>query len=395
MKRQAKKEKTGSQKSLIEELRESRMAVLNILEDVEIEKQKAEEERNKTLAVITNLVDGLLVFDREGKLDLINPQAEIFLKVESDEVKGKHLSELATFPLFKPLIEYLSQKIQNVFRKEVSFGENLILEISLVPLLTKKSQLGRLVILRDVTREKLLERLKTEFVSVAAHQLRTPLSAIKWTLRMLLDGELGVVTPEQKDFLEKTYEANERMILLINDLLNVAKIEEGRYFYRPSLTSFEPIVRSMIEYYKDEANRKGLTLELIVPTSPLPRVMIDTEKIRLAIQNLMDNAIHYTPSGGKITVSLVKGQKDVLFSIRDTGVGIPKYQQSRVFSKFFRAENVIRLQTEGSGLGLFIAKNIIESHNGKIWFESEEGKGTTFYFTLPIKDEFGKFLEKL
>jgi signal transduction histidine kinase len=241
----------------------------------------------------------------------------------------------------------------------------------------------------------LIEKLKTEFVSVAAHQLRTPLSAIKWTLRMILDGEVGEITDEQREFLEKTYEANERMILLINDLLNVAKIEEGRYFYRAYLTDLEPIVKSMVDYYQEEAKRKSITLKLVKMSDYFPRVMIDPEKIKLAIQNLLDNALHYTQKGGSVTVTLIHGDKDVLCAIKDSGVGIPKSQQSRVFTKFFRAENVIRMQTEGSGLGLFITKNIIEAHNGKIWFESEEGKGTTFYFSLPIKDELGKFLEKL
>jgi signal transduction histidine kinase len=379
----------------IKELENSRRAILNILEDVETEKRKAEEEKNKTLAVITNLVDGLLVFDQEDNLELINPQAEILLKVKSADVKGRNIFNLSSFSSFKPLVECWNENGQKIFRKEISFGENLVLEVSFVPLVNNEKNFGKIIILHDITRDKLIEKLKTEFVSVAAHQLRTPLSAIKWTLRMILDGEVGEITDEQREFLEKTYEANERMILLINDLLNVAKIEEGRYFYRAYLTDLEPIVKSMVDYYQEEAKRKNIKLEFVKMSDYFPRVMIDPEKIKLAIQNLLDNALHYTPKGGSVTVTLIHGDKDVLCSIKDNGVGIPKSQQSRVFTKFFRAENVIRMQTEGSGLGLFITKNIIEAHNGKIWFESEEGKGTTFYFSLPIKDEFGKFLEKL
>jgi signal transduction histidine kinase len=379
----------------IKELENSRRAILNILEDVETEKRKAEEEKNKTLAVITNLVDGLLVFDQEDNLELINPQAEILLKVKSADVKGRNIFNLSSFSSFKPLVECWNENGQKIFRKEISFGENLVLEVSFVPLVNNEKNFGKIIILHDITRDKLIEKLKTEFVSVAAHQLRTPLSAIKWTLRMILDGEVGEITDEQREFLEKTYEANERMILLINDLLNVAKIEEGRYFYRAYLTDLEPIVKSMVDYYQEEAKRKSIKLEFVKMSDYFPRVMIDPEKIKLAIQNLLDNALHYTPKGGSVTVTLIHGDKDVLCSIKDNGVGIPKSQQSRVFTKFFRAENVIRMQTEGSGLGLFITKNIIEAHNGKIWFESEEGKGTTFYFSLPIKDELGKFLEKL
>jgi len=212
---------------------------------------------------------------------------------------------------------------------------------------------------------------------------------------MLLDGDLGKITAEQKEFLEKTYKSNERMINLINDLLDVTRIEEGRYLYKPVFTNIEPIVQFVINSFKNEIERKGLELEFIKPSSEekIPEVKIDVEKIRLAIQNLLENAIGYTKAGGKITVSLKHREDKIEFSIKDTGVGIPKDQQARVFSKFFRGSNVIRLETEGSGLGLFITKNIIEAHGGRIWFESKEGEGTTFYFTLPIKKEFERFIE--
>ena len=253
---------------------------------------------------------------------------------------------------------------------------------------------GTLVILHDITREKMVERMKTEFVSLAAHQLRTPLSAIKWTLRMLLDGDLGEITAEQRDFIEKTYSSNERMIALINDLLDVTRIEEGRYLYKPILTDFEPICQFVINSYQDEIKRKKLKLEFKKPEKKLPQVKVDVEKIRLVIQNLLDNAVRYTPAGGEIIISLAQAKKAIEFSIKDTGIGIPKDQQERVFSKFFRGTNVIRMETEGSGLGLYITKNIIEAHGGKIWFESGAGKGTTFYFSLPTKEEFGEFLKE-
>jgi len=238
--------------------------------------------------------------------------------------------------------------------------------------------------------------MKTEFVSLAAHQLRTPLSAIKWALRMLLDGDLGKITDEQRDFVEKTYQSNERMIGLINDLLDVTRIEEGRYLYKPTLESIENLIQFVVNAYKEEMERKNLELDFKKPEKKLPRAVVDVEKIRLVVENLLDNAVRYTPPGGRVTISLryVEKEKEIEFSIKDTGAGIPKDQQARVFTKFFRGVNVMRMETEGSGLGLFIAKNIIEAHGGKIWFESEEGKGTTFYFTLPLKEEFGGFLKE-
>ena len=377
-----------------EELEESRIALMNMLEDVEEARGKMEEEKNKTLAVITNFADGILVFDKENTLSLINPQAEDFFKVKRKEIIGKSITELGTFPTIKSVVTLAGKEIKGIFRKEVQIKENLVLEVSTIPIMREEEELGALIILHDITREKMIERMKTEFVSLSAHQLRTPLSAIKWTLRMLLDGDLGVITDEQRDFIEKTYKSNERMISLINDLLDVTRIDEGRYLYKPILTDLEPICQFVINSCQEEAERKKLKLKFKKPEEKLPKAIVDVEKIKLAIQNLLENAMRYTKSGGEILVSLRHLKKEIEFSVRDTGIGIPKNQQARVFTKFFRAANVIRMETEGSGLGLFITKNIIEAHGGKIWFESEEGKGTTFYFTLPVKEEFGEFLKE-
>jgi len=376
------------------DLQDSRSALINILEDVEGAWKSAEEEKNKTLAIITNFADGLLVFDKERKLSLINPQAEDFFDVKSRDIIGRSILELSTFPTIEPIVRLVGGEIKGVFRKEVQIREDLVLEVSTIPIMREEEKLGTLIILHDVSREKMIERMKTEFVSLAAHQLRTPLSAIKWTLRMLLDGDLGEITKEQKDFIEKTYQNNERMISLINDLLDITRIEEGRYLYNPVLADIESICQFVINSYKEELERKKIRIEFKKPGKKLPQVRIDVEKIKLVIQNLLDNAIKYTSPGGQIIISLKQTKKEIEFSIKDNGVGIPKDQQERVFSKFFRCANAIRMATEGSGLGLFITKNIVEAHGGKIWFESEENIGTTFYFTIPLEKEFEDFLKE-
>jgi len=335
-----------------------------------------------------------LVFDEENKLSLINPQAEVFFDVKSRDIIGRPVLELSTFPTIEPLVRLVGGEIKGVFRKELPITEKLTLEVSTVPMMRKEEKLGTLVILHDVTREKMIGKMKTEFVSLTAHQLRTPLSAIKWTLRMMLDGDLGPITEEQRDYIEKTYQSNERMITLINDLLNVTRIEEGRYLYRPVLTDIESLVQFVINTLRDQIKKKEIKFEYKKPKKKLPKVMLDVEKMKLAIQNLLDNAIRYTRPEGRVTVSLRYVKKEIELSVKDTGIGIPKDQQERVFIKFFRGANAIRLETEGSGLGLFIVKNIIEAHGGKIWFESEENVGTTFHFTIPVKEEFGEFLKE-
>lgn len=388
------------------ELKKSQTALLNILEDTEEARQRAEEEKNKTQTIITSFADGLLVFDNEQCLSLLNPKAEDFLKLKAERVVSKSLRQLGKIKNLRGLINILGRpvsakasagrpvgrasssagkEIKKVFRKEWQVREDLVLEISTIPLGKEEAgPKGTLVVLHDITREKIIERLKTEFVSISAHQLRTPLSAIKWTLRMLLDGDLGRINKEQKEFLEKTYRSNERMIDLINSLLNVTRIEEGRFLYRPILMDLSEIVESVIESLQEEIKRRQIDFKFVKPEKKLPKVMADREKIRLAIQNLIDNAVRYTLPGGRVKVSLKQTNGEIKFKVEDSGLGIPKNQQDRVFRKFFRGVNAVRLETEGSGLGLFIAKNVIEAHNGKIWFESEENKGATFYFTLPI-----------
>lgn len=380
------RERTRELQEKIEESENSRVALMNMLEDMEELRGRTEEEKEKTLAIITNFVDGLLFFDSSNYLSLINPQAEIFFEIDKNSAKqliGQKISELKKIKNFEYLADLLGPKLKKIFRKEIPMKKNLTLEVSTVTVGSEENKIGTLVILHDITREKTIERMKTEFVSIAAHQLRTPMSAIKWTLRMILDGDLGAITNEQRDFLEKTYVSNERMISLINDLLNVTRIEEGRHLYNLTLVNLEELIQSIVGSYTEIVKRKSITMEYDKPAEKLPQVKVDVEKIGLAISNLIENAIKYTPAKGDIRVKIISDGDRVQVLVKDTGVGILKEQQERIFTKFFRGANVMRMETEGTGLGLFITKNIVETHGGKIWFESEEGKGTSFYFSLP------------
>lgn len=366
------------------QLEESYFALLNILEDIEAERTLISAEKDRALTIINNFSDGILVFDKEKNLSLINPQAELFFEIKALDIMGKSISDLLEISSLESLMNLLGREDIKIFRKEFSFKKNLILEVTITPLTKEKEEIGTLIILHDITREKTVERIKTEFVSLSAHQLRTPLSAIKWTLRMLLDGDLGELNKEQRDFLEKTYKSNERMISLINDLLNVTRIEEGRYIYQLLFCDFVEIVQSAIDLYQREIEKKNIKFEFKEPGQKLPRILADEEKMKLAIENLLKNAIRYTFPGGSIIISTDLLENEIKFKIEDTGTGIPRNEQPRVFTKFFRGVNAIRMETEGSGLGLFVTKNIIETHGGRIWFKSEEGKGSTFYFTLPL-----------
>jgi len=202
---------------------------------------------------------------------------------------------------------------------------------------------------------------------------------------MILDGEAGILNKEQTELLQKANQTNERMIHLINDLLNVARIEEGRFMYHPKTVDLIEVLEAVIESAEELAKKKGITLKLVKPKDGKAKIVkIDIEKISLAFKNLVENAIFYTPERGDVIISVKKKKNEIFVSVQDTGIGIPKNQHDKVFGKFFRADNAIRMETEGTGLGLFIVKNVVAAHNGQVSFESEEGKGTTFTFSLPL-----------
>jgi len=355
--------------------------------------READEERNKTMGVILNLVDGILVFDKKNCLKIINPQAEKILKVANHrDVIDKNLNELKKLDPFTSLIDLIGEKeIKQVFKKEICFdktsvkGEkSLIFEVSTVPLLYKKDFFGNIVILHDITREKTVEKLKSEFISLSAHQLFTPSVAIKWSLDAILKEKMGKLGDKQKEFLNKTYLSSEKMVALIDDLLNITKIEGGRFLGKLTQESMEDLVRKSIQSQEKLIKEKNIELNLFVPKEPLPKIEANREDIILALKNLINNAIKYNSVGGKVTIELSRDKMEERVQIKDTGSGIPELQRSQVFSMFFRGDNAMKMGVSGTGLGLYLAKSIIEAHNGKIGFESEENKGSTFWFTLPI-----------
>lgn len=372
-------------RSKAKDLEETREVLLNILEDAEEARRIAIAEKNRTLSIINSLTDGLMFFDENNNLSFMNPACEEMFRVRREEIEGKNAEKIKENSLLSPIINLIfwGGKVKKIEKAEFSPEQHITIEVTTV-LLRGPGETGCIVIFHDISREKVVEALKSEFVSIAAHQLRTPLSAIKWSLSLLAEGQAK--KEEREDLIDKVSKSNDRMIRLINDLLDITRIEEGRYVYKLTREDIKSIVRESIKPLREEARRKDVQLKLSAPKKNIPQVRIDKEKMNVAIQNLTENAVHYTKPNGRITITLThdKRKKEVLLTFEDTGVGISKKQQHRVFSRFFRGENVVQLETEGSGLGLFIAKNIIEAHRGKIWFKSKIGVGSTFYFTLPV-----------
>ncbi|MFA7302754.1 MAG: CHASE4 domain-containing protein [Candidatus Paceibacterota bacterium] len=235
------------------------------------------------------------------------------------------------------------------------------------------------------TKLKLIDVAKTEFVSLASHQLRTPLTSISWYTEMLLAGDAGKLTPGQTRYLQEIYAGNRRMVALVNALLNVSRLELGTLVFEMRPTDVVAVAKSAVEEQQPQVSEKGLHFQATYEAD-LPLVSTDAKLFRMVIQNLLSNAIKYTPAGGTVSFSLALNttREVLLITVTDTGYGIPKNQQDKIFTKLFRADNARAKEVEGTGLGLYIVKSVVEHSGGKVWFESEQGKGTTFFAAIPL-----------
>ena len=226
------------------------------------------------------------------------------------------------------------------------------------------------------------DQVKREFISLASHQLRTPLTIIKWSLELLTDRKSGPLTKKQKDTLTNIEDSNIRMISLVDSLLDVSRVEGNRIKHNPQPVDVKLLIEDVVADHRSLLLRKKINLETHLPD--LPKTNLDIQLISAVYRNLLMNSIKYTPANGKITLTVSKEGDHLLSTIKDTGVGIRENDKKRIFKKFFRGKNAVSVDPDGSGLGLFLARTIINSTGGKIWFESKLNKGSTFYFTLPL-----------
>lgn len=268
-----------------------------------------------------------------------------------------------------------------------SIGTHYIEEPMLVALIVILVTILLFIIAFIITRsfEKLAEtnRMKSEFISIISHQLRSPLSNLKWAIELLMSGRLGPTEEKQIEYFRILKENNGRMEELIRDLLIVSRIETANLPLRKEEISLKDLIEGLVKRFEPFAKASNVDI-FFEPEENLPRIFADPSQIKLVIENLLDNAIRYIKDKGKILIKLKKQESDLYFEIQDSGVGIPKADQKYIFQKFFRSENILKYQTQGSGLGLYISKAIIKRSGGKIGFKSEENKGSTFWFTLSL-----------
>jgi len=243
--------------------------------------------------------------------------------------------------------------------------------------------LGSFVI-RGVEKVAEANILKTEFISIISHQLCTPLSAIKWSLEVIeTESDPKECMPEkQYSFLRNIKKSNEQMLKMVTDLLDVARIDQGKAIFEKKNLNLEKIVEESVVEFQGLAAEKKVEINFQTG-SKLPAVCIDERKMRVVLDNLIGNAIKYSREGGKVDIKLKEEGKKIIFSVQDWGVGIPRHQHDKIFEKFFRSKNESRYRTEGVGIGLYLVRAILKHCGGKVWFESEAGEGSTFYFSLP------------
>lgn len=352
-------------------------------------------EKIKDEALLLGIGEGVIVTNEKGEISLINNSAEKMLQINEVEFIGKDLTRsLQLLDLNGNEIEAKESPINKLLEQRItvtgdymykrSDGTNLIISMIHTPVVLNDNLIGTVQIFRDVTHEKEVDRMKTEFISLASHQLRTPLSAMKWFSEMLIAGDAGNLNKEQLEFVKNISDSNDRMIDLVNSLLNISRIESGRIVIEPRPTDLQELIREIIDEMQKKIDDKKLKV-IISVHQKLPRINLDPKMIRQVFINLLTNAIKYTPSGGQVEVFISKKEDQIISQISDTGVGIPKNEQEKIFNRFFRASNVVKVETDGTGLGLYLAKAIIESSGGKIWFKSQVGEGSSFWFSLPIE----------
>lgn len=300
-------------------------------------------------------IHSLLIVKLTARDRLVGLMAIGFLQ-EPDKISADELS----------LFERLSEAVGVAVDNKLLFEEN-------------KHILGQL----QMTNEKLkaLDVAKDEFISMASHQLRTPLTSVKGYLSMVLEGDTGKVTKDQQKLLNQAFTSSQRMVYLIADLLNVSRLRTGKFVIETVPTNLAEIVQGEIDQLHETAAARNLKLTYNKPAT-FPTLMLDETKTRQVIMNFVDNAIYYTPAGGHITAKVTETKQSVEFTVTDDGMGIPKADQHHLFTKFFRAGNAQKARPDGTGLGLFMAKKVIVAQGGSLIFKSAEGKGSTFGFTF-------------
>ncbi len=354
-------------------------------------------EASRQQAILEAVADGVLVTDPNNEITFLNSSAERIMDLDSSQINGQSLDNFVG--LFGKAARTWMQTIHSWSEDPTShqpgdtYAEQLTLEtgrvvlVHLAPVIWRKEFLGTVSIFRDITHEVEVDRLKSEFVATVSHELRTPMTSIKGYVDILLMGAAGALSENQQHFLDIVRSNTERLSVLVNDLLDISRIEAGRISLSLQAIDLREVAEEVRNDVMRRSQEENKPMEFTIDASAeLPRVSGDLERVRQILANLVDNSYHYTPENGKINVHLQPLDGAVQIDVQDNGIGIDSVDADRIFERFFRGEDPLVLATPGTGLGLAIVKQLVTMHKGRIWMTSKgiPGEGSTFSFTLPV-----------
>lgn len=384
----------------ISEERKSQLKIVRHAAELELANAHIAEEKERTesiLRFLRSIGEGVYATDSEGKIIFMNESAEMMIGKPLESVLGKVSREVVDFiHVENEEAHHLDVSMMALHEKKIiTIPRDTVLvrhgkEISVAGTCSlirdeKQDITGTIVVFQDATKRRELDQMKDGFLSVAAHQLRTPLGSMRWSMELLLGGDLGRLPKEARETIEQIYENSQRMIVLVNDLLNVSRIDQNKGREEKVATDLRQMLEAVVETMRPEGEKRGVTLILKHKGKPLPKVMIPPKHFYEAFENLISNGIKYNKKPGSVIVLLSREDGGIGVTVTDTGIGIPKDAQSKIFSKFFRAPNAVLKETEGSGLGLSVVKSYLEAAGATIRFETEENFGTTFFIHIPEK----------
>lgn len=364
-------------------------------------RKKIEESLRQTRLIVEHSHDAIVGCTLEGVITSWNRGAEKMFGYASDEVvqtsglllyrpeqRKEIRALLSRVARGEEVLDYEAERL----RKD---GSMIPVAVTLSPVFDEtKVIIGVSIVERDMTERNRAEKhirelsdVRSKFISILAHQLRTPLTSVNWNLEMMLNGNFGALDETQQKFLHVTYQASLEITHRIHNLLTAIDIEEHRAVFQKEDMSLQGICAEVVNESKKKSELKNISLIYVPPTTDLPVLCGDDQKMRMVVSVFIENAIHYTENEGQISVTLKEVDDYIRFEVKDSGVGIPASEQHHIFTRFFRASNAFIMKQDGFGLDLYIAQNIIEQHHGTIGFKSTEGKGSLFWFEVPIKKE--------
>ena len=338
------------------------------------------QEKNRIEVILESMVDGVIAVDKERKVSLINPAARRIFNIEAVRIKGKELISTLFSHRIDMYLQRSFDKKESISR-EIKYKnpEQKIIQATFIPLLDEEEKVnGGVIVLTDITELRKLETVRNDFVANVSHELRTPLTSMVGYLDTLLESDIEDQETRNR-FLRIIKEETDRLSILIKDLLNLSRIESHSFDLKAE--NFNEVLNKVINLLRKNAENKNIDFQVEIPEN-LPNVYMVREQIKQVLINLIDNAIKYTPSGGKIKIKVEKEGDKVYFSVKDNGMGIPQADQERIFERFYRVDKARSRALGGTGIGLSIVRNIIKQHGSEIQVKSREGAGSEFYFYL-------------